>query len=63
MAERKAFLVRLTPALYDELQRMASEELRSANGQIEYLLREAVEKRRGKRLPAEESSEGEDRDV
>lgn len=43
---RKAFLLRVDPALLDELQRWADEELRSLNGQIEYLLRQAVVRRR-----------------
>ncbi len=47
MAERKSFLVRLSPALYDEIQRMAEQDLRSVNGQIEFLLRQAVAKRKG----------------
>lgn len=48
MAERKSFLVRLSPALYDEIQRMAEQDLRSVNGQIEFLLRQAVASRKGK---------------
>jgi hypothetical protein len=55
---RKAFLLRLDPALHDALQRWAEEELRSLNGQIEYLLRQAVA-RRGTKLPAEEPKEEE----
>ena len=46
MAERKSLLLRLNPALYEEIQRLAAEDLRSVNGEIEYLLREAVERRR-----------------
>lgn len=42
MAERKGFPLRLDPELYDELQRWAAAELRSVNGQIEYLLRRAL---------------------
>ena len=42
MAERKAFLLRIAPELYDELARWASDELRSLNGQIEYLVRRAL---------------------
>jgi len=47
MAERKSILLRLPPALADELNRWAKDELRSVNAQIEYLLREAMRKRRG----------------
>lgn len=42
MAERRAFLLRIDPELYDSLQRWASDELRSLNGQIEFLLRRAA---------------------
>lgn len=42
MAERHAFLLRIDPALHDALQRWAADDLRSLNGQIEYLLRRAV---------------------
>ena len=45
MAERKAYLLRIDPDLWAELERLAQSELRSVNGQIEYLLREALEKR------------------
>jgi len=49
MAQKKAFPLRLDPATYDALQRWADADLRSLNGQIEYLLREAL--RQAKRLP------------
>ena len=56
MAERKAFPLRLDPAVYDALQRWAAGDLRSLNAQIEFLLRRAL--REAGRLPADES-EGE----
>lgn len=40
--QRKAFLLRMDPALYEALERWAQSELRSLNGQIEYLLKDAV---------------------
>ena len=43
---RKAFLLRIDPTLFAEIERWAADELRSVNGQIEYLLREAVKARR-----------------
>ena len=46
MAERKSFLLRLPKELYDELARWAGDDLRSTNAQIEWLLREAVRRRR-----------------
>jgi hypothetical protein len=45
MAERKAFALRLDPAIYAAVERLAATELRSVNAQIEYLLREALKKR------------------
>ncbi|MCM8594728.1 hypothetical protein [Accumulibacter sp.] len=39
---KKAFLLRVDPALWAELERLAAADLRSVNGQIEYLLREAL---------------------
>ncbi|HZZ79948.1 MAG TPA: hypothetical protein VFE62_15620 [Gemmataceae bacterium] len=45
-AARKPFLLRMDPVLYEALESWAQQELRSLNGQIEYLLKEAVAKRR-----------------
>ena len=47
MAERKSFLLRIDPGLWAELEAWAGDELRSVNGQIEYLLKQAVNKRKG----------------
>lgn len=44
MADRKAFLLRVDPALLDALQRWANDDLRSLNGQIEFLLRDVLKK-------------------
>ena len=44
--ERKPFLLRIPPDLWKELEKWAGTELRSVNGQIEYILRQAVEKRK-----------------
>jgi hypothetical protein len=49
MAERKAFALRVEPSIYDALQRWADAEMRSMNGQIEFLLRDAL--KRAGRLP------------
>jgi hypothetical protein len=51
MAERKSLLLRIDPALWAELESWAAAELRSVNGQIEYLLRRAVAKRKGTEPP------------
>ena len=42
MSERKPFLLRIDPKIHDALQRWADDELRSLNGQIEFLLRKAL---------------------
>ena len=42
MAERKPFLLRVDPALLEALSRWAADDLRSLNGQIEFLLRRAL---------------------
>jgi hypothetical protein len=47
MKERKAFLMRIDPALWEQLEAWAQDELRSVNGQIEIILRQAVQRRRG----------------
>jgi hypothetical protein len=47
MAERKSFLLRIDPALWADLEAWAQDELRSVNGQIEYVLKQAVAKRKG----------------
>jgi hypothetical protein len=43
--DKKAFLLRIDPELWAEIERLAQAELRSANGQVEYLLRDALERR------------------
>jgi hypothetical protein len=43
MAERKAFLLRIDPAVLEAVQRWANDDLRSLNGQIEFLLRRALQ--------------------
>ena len=54
MADRKPFLLRLDPALLEALQRWASDEVRSLNGQIEFLLTRALrDAGRLKRAPGE----------
>jgi len=51
MKSRKTFLLRINPALHKELEAWAQQEFRSVNGQIEYLLREAVARRKRSRAP------------
>ena len=57
--DKKAFALRLDPALYATLARLANADLRSVNAQIEFLLREAL-KARGVRVEqADEEPSGE----
>ncbi|MDD4267689.1 MAG: toxin-antitoxin system HicB family antitoxin [Pirellulales bacterium] len=57
MTSRKSFLLRIDPRLHEELEAWARQELRSVNGQIEFLLREAVARRRGGSLSALEEGD------
>ena len=45
--QRKGFALRISPDLYEDLRTWADSELRSVNGQIELLLRQAVQQRKG----------------
>ncbi len=46
--EKKSFLLRIDPGLWAEIERLAAAELRSANAQVEYLLRDALAARSGR---------------
>ena len=48
MADKKSILLRISPELWEQLNRWARDDLRSVNAQIEFVLREAVRKRTGK---------------
>jgi len=54
---RKAFLLRIDPKVLSALERWAAAELRSLNGQIEYLLRDALAKRKV-HLPGQDDEGG-----
>lgn len=45
MAEKKTILLRLNPKMWEEISKWAEDEFRSVNGQIEYLISEALRKR------------------
>jgi hypothetical protein len=53
MAQKKSFLLRIDNELWKALDRWAQEELRSVNGQIEYILRDALLKKYGKKILGE----------
>lgn len=55
---KKSFLLRVDPAVWEEIERLASQELRSTNAQVEYLLREALQ-RRGRKPRRDEPGAGE----
>lgn len=46
--DKKQLLLRLSPTLWNDISKWAEDEFRSINGQIEYILTEAVRKRKGK---------------
>ena len=56
MEEKKSFLLRINPVLWKDLEAWAADDLRSVNGQIEYLLKLAVSKR--KRAAESETAKG-----
>jgi hypothetical protein len=58
MAARKPFLLRIDPELWADLEAWAQDELRSVNGQIEYLLKQAAMKRKGGQRHATVGEEG-----
>ena len=51
MSEKKSFLIRMDPDLLEALRRWADDDLRSLNGQIEFLLRSALQKSGRKAAP------------
>ncbi len=54
MAQKKSILLRVDPKLWASLNRWAKDELRSLNGQIEYILRESVRKREKRKADPED---------
>jgi len=59
MADKKSFLLRLNPETWKELERWAADDFRSVNGQIEFILREAIQQRRRKKRPGPNPPAGE----
>lgn len=51
--DKKAFLLRIDPVLWADIERLAAAELRSANAQVEYLLRDALKARSNARRQSE----------
>jgi hypothetical protein len=62
MADKKAFLLRLDPAVWADLERLAQSDLRSVNAQIEFLLRDALTRRGIKPKEARHQAPGSDGD-
>ena len=58
---KKPFLLRVDPAVWAEIERLAAAELRSVNAQVEYLLREALKVRTGKSAQAQARREASDK--
>lgn len=56
---KKSFPLRIDPVLWGEIERLAAQELRSANAQVEYLLRQALQQR-GRKSPEPIGSEDSD---
>lgn len=60
-AQKRAFPLRLSADLYAEIRRWADDELRSVNGQIEFILRQALQERCGVRKRGEATASSADR--
>lgn len=62
MSKREAFLLRTDPKVLDALRRWADDELRSANAQLDFILRSALRKagRLGGQVPDDPDQESED---
>ena len=58
MTARKQYLLRIDPALGGEVEKWAADELRSVNAQVEYILRDAVRRRRGGRAAGDTATGG-----
>lgn len=56
MANKKSYLLRIDPELFEAVQRWAADELRSANGQLEFIVRQALKD--AGRLPSRERTGG-----
>ncbi len=56
--EKKAFLLRVDPELWADMERLAAAELRSVNAQVEFLLREALASRGVRSKPARKAGPG-----
>lgn len=59
---KKSFALRIDPALWEELQRLAARDLRSVNAQIEFMLREGLARRGVKHFEAGQQDEHGDRE-
>jgi len=57
MAEKKAFILRVNPDVLKEIEAWAADEFRSTNGQIEYLLQQALTGRRKTTVKSEKSDD------
>lgn len=57
MTAKKTFLLRIKPEMWKELEAWAADEFRSVNGQIEFILRQAILKRKGKGAGKDASSQ------
>lgn len=57
MTAKKSFLLRIDPALFADLERLAQADLRSVNAQVEFLLRDALARRGLRPRPADKTKE------
>jgi hypothetical protein len=58
--KKKSFVLRLSPAMMEAVEKWAADEFRSANGQLEWLIAEALKKAGRWKSPASPEAEGDD---
>lgn len=61
-SKRKSFALRIAPDLWKEIEAWAQQDFRSVNGQIEFLLREAVRRRKGDKFAHPSTAENDNED-
>lgn len=63
MSAKKSFVLRLDPEMYNKIEKWASDEFRSVNGQVEWLIREALKKSGRLKITVSESQDSDSKSV
>jgi hypothetical protein len=63
MSAKKSFVLRLDPEMYNKIEKWAADEFRSVNGQVEWLIREALKKSGRLKITVSESQDNDSKSV